>query len=773
MKLVAMLVMVLALPPAALSESITYTATYDYSNLTIGTDTLGGVTYSTVNYDGLVNGGVPGAPSLPVDYIRFSVPYNATNFTVNATTHYEVMVNIAQLVYPCQTPRLMEDTTEYQITPPNSAFYSNGLYPAQRAQVVDEGFLAGENHIVTVAVIPIAFKRQFNGLFWRNQIAEPASISIILTYQLSGTPTTSLLVRRDTVLRNEGFELTRSMVVNPDWVRENAVPDTSAYVHYHDDINPGSGYTVDTTATYLIVTTEELKHSTRRIAALKRQKGYSVKVVTMDEVLASPYCGEGDRVLDENGNYCIADTSDAGKLREYLRYCYHNLGTEYVLLSGTDVPYKYCQLKDPYSDSPSDLYYSDLNSNWSLGDTVDRGAELFVGRILAKSNNQINNYCEKLLKYELNPGNGDTSYLRRAFFYRGRDFEHQGWYVNSRMRATRTCLSSIYPNQTYIVDSMSNISFWPKGKDIIDTLNSNPVGLIIPFNHGGHNLIRVYGPDSFGNNSYICSLDSITTNENEDKDGIDCLNNKDCPMIFYAPSCNTVPFDDTSGMNFGESFTTGKDYGGPAYIGYTRDVNSVIICDILLCFSMHLANGEFHLNKAYSLSKSQLNSEYYNECVIHAYLGDPSIELWTDIPQEYSNINVTRSENSITVSGLDNDSTIIAYCDKDNNAGYQLAQSASVTLNSVSPNSTIMLYKHNHLPYIAPLALQNINIKNSQYVIASDVTAGFYVDNSRLPGNVIVKSGTEYEIEATGTVTLDGGFRVEKGATFAVYPSCF
>ena len=35
------------------------------------------------------------------------------------------------------------------------------------------------------------------------------------------------------------------------------------------------------------------------------------------------------------------------------------------------------------------------------------------------------------------------------------------------------------------------------------------------------------------------------------------------------------------------------------------------------------------------------------------------------------------------------------------------------------------------------------------------------------------KNGIEYEIEASGVVTLEGGFNVEKGATFAVYPSCF
>ena len=31
----------------------------------------------------------------------------------------------------------------------------------------------------------------------------------------------------------------------------------------------------------------------------------------------------------------------------------------------------------------------------------------------------------------------------------------------------------------------------------------------------------------------------------------------------------------------------------------------------------------------------------------------------------------------------------------------------------------------------------------------------------------------DYEIEASGTVTLEDGFQVEKGASFAVYPACF
>ena len=93
--------------------------------------------------------------------------------------------------------------------------------------------------------------------------------------------------------------------------------------------------------------------------------------------------------------------------------------------------------------------------------------------------------------------------------------------------------------------------------------------------------------------------------------------------------------------------------------------------------------------------------------------------------------------------------------------------------NYALPNSTVMLYKHNYIPFIAPLMLQNVTLNRSQYVIATDVTAGNSIDSIRTPGDVTIPDGMEYEIEATGIVRLEDGFKVEKGATFAVYPSSF
>ena len=758
MKLMTTLVAPLALPLTVLAESITHTLTYDYSKLTIGTDTLGGVTYSTVSYEGLRNGGEPGVPSLPVDYIRFSVPYNATNFTVSATTRFPLESNFPYLVYPCQAPRLMNDTSAWPVTLPDSSIYFSGsYYPANLASLIDEGFLAGENHIVTVAVTPFSCLHVNNGIVNYKKIRKPQSITVKLTYQTGGPLQTEPIVRRDTVLRNEGFEVTRSMVVNPNDVRTNAVPDTSSYIHLHGIVSTGQSYPVDSTATYLIVTTQELKHPIRRLAALKRQQGYSVKIVTMDEVLASPFSGNGDWV--ENS---LTYQDDAGKLREYIRYCFKYLATKYVLLAGTDVPYRIIDLFDPLLNIPTDTYYSALNSNWNINNwhssstKIDFEPEIYVGRFLSKSKNQVNNQIDKTFRYILNPGHGDFTYLNKAFFLEGRDFIDVCF-------NTQNCLSAYFPNQITLKDTTDNNV--PTGKNVIDTIRNNRFGFLCLFNHGDTARIRVYGTDSLKRKHFIYAYRSLSNG-----DGLNSLDNKYYPMIFYAPSCTTIPYNNVNGINFGESFTTGKDYGGPVYIGYTAKVFQGEITKILETFADYLRDGKVTLGEADAHSKTSVSTK--NEPIAHAYLGDPSLEIWTGVPQLYENISVERTNNSITVSGITVDSTYVIYCGNDGTC-LKTISSSTVSFNQLSPNGSIMLFKRNYLPYIAPLALQNTTINNNQYVIANEVTAGNTIDINRTSGDVVIPNGVEYEIEASGTVTLNDGFNVEKGATFAVYPSCF
>ena len=755
---------------------VQYLATYGNS-LTVGTDTLGGVTYSTVRYGDLYNGGEPGLPSLPIDYIRFSVPYNATNFTVTASPSRWSTSNLSYLLYPCQMPWIPNDSIAPPIMLPDTAAYYSGVsYPSQMAWVADEGFLAGENHIVTVAVMPFRYTHSSTS----DEVRKCRNLTVRLNYELSDSLAMYPIVRNDSALREEGYQLAQSMVVNSNQVKSFSFSYSNPGVDLTDPIiinggtggnmvNGGGGIVIDppfididTTHTnvggeqytnqyypYLIVTTSDLRHATRRIAALKRQKGYNVKVVTMDEVM-----NDSIACLGNPSDYTVINNDSAVVLRQFLRNYYQKYGTDYVLFAG-DVPY--CQFNYYGVDILSDYYFRDLSTKW-WQTSCDHFPELSLGRITSNTEYEIDCYTNKLFRYDLNPGNGDYSYLRKAFFSEGRDYKN---YLND----FKSSLNSIYTTQVVINDENNN-SMYPYGKDIIDTIRTYPVGLICIFNHGDTTRTRIYGYNSETNvNYFIWAKSDVNYGR-----GLNCLFNKSYPMIYYSPSCTTMPFDNTK-LTFGESFIRGKDYGGPVYIGHTRWVYEHEASSIAKAFANEIKAGCVILGDAVSKSNYKTSTMY--AFLTQGFLGDPALEIWTDEPQVYSNISIDRGAHAITITGIDADSTIVAYCSNDKKPGYRMTSSSTLLLNNVSPNSTIMLYKHNHIPYIAPLELQNIVLTNSQYVIASDVTCGQFVNSNRVKGAVVVKEGVEYEIEATGTVSLQDGFIVEKGATFAVYPSCF
>ncbi|MBQ6078733.1 MAG: hypothetical protein IJK93_00505 [Muribaculaceae bacterium] len=784
-------VLAAVLVPLMAAGVITHTATYNYSNLTLGTDTLGGVTYTTVSYDGLYNGGDPGMPSLPIDYLRFSVPYNATNFTVTASTiGNNVITGIGHLLYPCQAPHMMNDTTPTITLPDSAAYYSNTEYPSQRAWVVEEGFLAGENHIVTVAVMPIAYKHSSSGLL-RNTIRKASNISVTINYELSDNTPMRPIVREDSVLRQEGYQLTQSIVINPTQVTANAptvdIPLDTLVILGRDDSesNNRSGFdpifppidslVVDTTGihigspdwdsstSYLIITTSEFKHAMRRLAALKSQKGFYVKIMTLDDVISDPHALPGDIIRKEDGTVYVPYTDDAGKIRQFLKFAHRHRGTKFVLLAGTDIPYRV----HDHVTGATDMYYCELNSDWK--GVFDRQPDIFVGRLLGKVSSQFENYTDKLFRYELNPGHGDFSYLKRALFTEGKDFM-------SFLDEARDNMDSICPNQTFIQEN----GHYPKGSDIVNVINNNQFGFICTFNHGDAPSITTSNPN--GRLYRLWALDTVkqysgSIPDYELNNGLNCIQNKLYPMIYFSPSCSTMPYDNPTEyyikVNYGESFTTGKDYGGPAYMGNTRFINPEPSKQLTSIFTKNLNNFYYSLGEIDAYSKAEYSNRYiYDVSISHNFLGDPSLFMWTDTPQEYSGISVLRTDNRITVSGINTQFTTVAYADN-SGLSYKKQASSSVTFNDVSPNGTIMVYKHNYIPYIAPLLLQNYNINNSQYVIASDVTAGRSIDSNRTSGDVVVKSDVEYEIEASGTVTLDRGFKVEKGAFFAVYPSTF
>ena len=744
---------------SASGGSVTYTATYNSSPV-IGYATIGDQTYTTVSYQGLYNSSIPGTPSLPVDYICFSVPWNATGFTVVATSGNTQTVAIGHPVVPCQS-------FDSGITSPDVGAYTIGShYPGQSAQYLNEDMVAGENHIVMVAVMPVTYMRGSCG----DSLLIAGTVSITLSYSLTDSPSLFPFVRRGNSLLRNGYDQTRSWVVNPDDVVSNSFSKLSS--------TPQRGLPehqlleIENPATYLIISTDDMRNSMRRLAALKRQKGLNVKLVTLYEALNDPLASDGDYHYTYNNDEVdsvLVYSDDAGKLRQYIRAHYLLFGTKYVLLAGTAVPTR----------GSSDQYLSNLTAYW-YGGHYGAG-DVYVGRLLGAGPVLSDNYTDKLFRYELNPGHGDPSYLGRALCHTGSgvDLSFDGM----------TGVNSIFNDVTYLNPDLDEVEIL--GCDLLDSISDNHYGLFKTFSEGFPTGIQVCGENGYLPSHYLWAIDTVkvapNVTDSESNNGLNRMNNKYYPMVHIASLGKTMPYSAVNGYDadtyYGESFTMGKDYGGPAFLGLTQDLTSldqisyasVFTRDFFDRLQSRTQPAEVMQSVKKWMRGQGINYNYIVDDILlsYNYLGDPALDMWTAAPQFYNGVMVSRTDNGVTVSGIGDGDKTIAYHSNDGTTGLLESSSSSVSLSGISPNSTIMVYNHNHIPYIAPLVLQNIDLSSSQYVIASDVLAGRSVDNGRTNGNVTVKNGANYEIEAAGEVTLAGGFTVEKGAGFAVRSACF
>ena len=123
----------------------------------------------------------------------------------------------------------------------------------------------------------------------------------------------------------------------------------------------------------------------------------------------------------------------------------------------------------------------------------------------------------------------------------------------------------------------------------------------------------------------------------ESANGLDNLTNKDYPMFAYSIACSITPFDIYKNYsdlpNIGQSFTLGKDYGGPVLVGNTRygwvgssasmqmKFNEGLIVDPMVGYAQNYAKMNYH-----------------NHFLRHSsnIIGCPNIRIWTDIPDLFS-----------------------------------------------------------------------------------------------------------------------------------------
>lgn len=321
---------------------------------------------------------------------------------------------------------------------------------------------------------------------------------------------------------------------------------------------------------YCVITSRELADAFTRLVGWESQKGLDAGVVCVEDILSEPAI-KGDTISH------LYD--DAGKVRQYLQYAYKYGKTKYVLFGGNDqiLPIRYGFSEEIYTYIsfrermvPSDFYFSELNSDWDknhnnvLGeeDITDYGPELEVGRLLCTKTEDVVNYTDKLIRYEMNPGNGDYTYLCRGLFTEANQMQKERQ-ANMLAASMKEILL-----QTHIVScSTAEEAESVTGTDMIQTMRKH-YGYVSWLNHGEPTAIIA---DAVGNrktNYGIAAVNGDTSAvRKESCNGLDSLLNREYPMIAYSIACTITPFDDANPeyighANIGQSFTLGKGYGG-------------------------------------------------------------------------------------------------------------------------------------------------------------------------------------------------------------------
>lgn len=774
------------------AEQIIHSITYDPTMLSITNETIDGFEYSKLSYGNLNSLWNSGHPELPVDVIKLSVPYNSTNYSVELYDISYTDFQINSYVYPAQNLREISDTLEFGFTHPDNQIYSSDFFlPSSHITSISSGYLFGNNKVVSIGITPFTYNPSIGVL----RLITNASIKLNYTIDNQISP---IIFREDVSMMEREQKLTSQFVDNGDAVTSNSYISESLTRKINNSNNMLPTYN------YCIITNRELEPSFKKIIAMKRQKGLSAGTLCIEDLIASSICNEGDINVNEYGDTISIITDSAGVVRQYLKYAVAsaNNPTTYVLFGGKApyAPVRYLHTfisSDPNNTHvASDIYFSELSIPFkkynessvydneyifynqripgsSQEQIFEYNPELFIGRLLCSNKEEIYNYSDKLHKYTFKPDEMGGGYLENALFVNshGNGMAHESSSVIS-------VAEDLFQNVSLYEQSDS--SMHPTGSEVVDWINENGVGYLSLYAHGEPQAVAVYDIYN-GIKQVLSALDNNMPYSNnivsENGNGLDCLNNEQSPFICYSISCVTMPYDNPlpyyyltqpeNHYNLGESFTLGKNYGGPAFLGNTRQGYVGLSTRLEKTFLNCIKNQNYKIGVAEAFSKYNYLYATNHIKFEHNLLGDPEFEIWTSVPMQYSALTLDRFPSSFKVNGITVNDTI-AYCDNKGNIGRVSGQNGSAILSGVSHNSSIMVYSHNHVPFIFPLMLQNCEISNSQYVYASSFMVGSNIQSNIEAGNVIIKNGVCYEIDATNDVSINNGLIVESGATFNI-----
>ena len=748
--------------------------------------------FITIDVDGLFGGTEEeGAPILPVKTLRFSVPLGSEIESVEMLNPVIKSIKLEKKVMPFQGSRSIQESISFNefVSPLEAIYRKDAYYPAEQVMVSNVGYFDYTNQIVTISVYPAQYNPKANMLRFCS------SFTLRINYKENGRKKADFSQTKIRKSKENGEESNRilaTMVDNPQDIVRSSLSDEPLPAGKSGGTTP-----LELTYEYVIVTSDSLAPAFRRFAAWKKRKGINIGIVPMGYIRANY---TGDLI---SGIY-----DDAGKLRQYLFDAYNN-GLVYALLGGDmdNVPIRRCHILNNNTSIeeyivPTDFYFGEFNRDWN-GDGDDRYGErdddanfdfypeIYVGRLLCSNTKHIENWTNKALCYEINPGNGNYAYLRKAFYTQADEMQLNHYADSIKAKFTMFTTNKVF-EETYqgVVNyNAPNLPEFPTGADVIAEINKN-YGFISLMGHGSPCGVSVAnvgfqgklkGVES-GISGYNVYTSAAVHSGYRPGGSLVGLTNFNYPNVYYSVSCENMPYDGGAYEshqqhkdNFGKYYTVMSETGGVAFLGNTRSVDGNATLHLVLSFGDEIKNNNYNLGKAEGLSKA--NSIYRRANYSHNLLGCPEMEMWTGLPSTYNKdyAKVVRSGNNVIVSDCAVGSKVCVMSADDNGTAYfevrMITDASHYTFAGVTESYFVTITKHDYIPFIYEsndVYIQNETITGNHYVSGANIYAGKAVTGSKPQGDVILQPGSNVTFDADDDVILERGFEVKKGAIFNV-----
>jgi len=553
-----------------------------------------------------------GKPRLPFKIVNLLLPENVELDTIVCEVETQVLPGNF-IIYPAQRKQKTDgELTDDLFELDSSIYLSNNYYPKNQFNIINHGYMHG-NSILSLALYPLRYLPDSHSLILYNKI----KLTIFLK------PGSGLYSKTD-YTDNYGFcdVFLSNFLSNP----EKLSRDVGKYKT-----------TISDQPLYLIITSEELRSSFYPLLEWKTRKGLNASIVTIDSIVNSY---NGIDVQERIRNFLVQAYSQSvlwvliggdGEILPF-RYVYHSNISSAVPLANQQI---------------CDLYYADLDGEWDkdldgvygepTDDSPDIYPELFVGRAPVKSREEAEILVRKIINYEKNPGSGDYSFIKKALWISSdqlRDWETVGQHT----LVSREVAPSFYQDLQTLVESPTGNAenpTSPTGSKCIETMNQG-WGIIGVLAHGKSN--GFVASSNFLNEwpkTYVYS-----DSGNEDGNGhLNNLNDSSNLGLLYSISCNQTALDVEiepalgTPPCIGKRFLTIKDKGTVAFLGYSRWGWVSSSYKLASAFMKSLFNSEYgyHIGVAEALSKTTY-PQYRDLNYGHNLLGDPEMQIWTEIP---------------------------------------------------------------------------------------------------------------------------------------------